>query len=598
MTRIKPTAVHAALDQAASRITEAAGDDAKVSKAELKAAVAELTGTEKKLVDVFAGFATKRAGSPAGGLSERDVADAVAYAKVSMISKYDLDGDGLSPDEVKKMSKTGQLAVQFAEELGLSDVEAGPLTAGGESWYELRERMTIGSRVTLTDPAGIDLTLKQQIIAATHQSTYTHVKTLADAFEAVDMGEFAITEFTDPASGKAYVGIDYGAGDSTYGAIFEAGSDTVAFAIQDGGVEEPVAAPPASKEPMAPGESWYLLKGRSEIVTTETITDVKGLEYLFGQQLVSAAKQAGFKVNTPEEALAAVDAGGFTVTRFNDPAKRDQYLGIDFGAGDSTYGAIFRTYSSDAVFGIHDGEVAEPRAASGLNLSDDWYDLKDRSEILGTETITDVSNLDALLAEQLVAATHQSTYTHVNSPAEALEAVDDGGFLVTRFKDAETGKNFIGIDYGAGDNTYGAIFEEGSKQPLFGINDGELAAPRKPRGQPITTGGETYGAVLERVELLSQSSVTKPSEIVDAIQGEQLLAAAAFALPGAPKSLEEVFRAIDRGGFEVREIHDPATDTAYVAVDFSVGDGNVFGAIFEPGTTQVAIAIIDGLMEE
>ena len=53
-------------------------------------------------------------------------------------------------------------------------------------------------------------------------ATSRHQHHAEDAFAAVDQGEFAITRFSDlEASGKQYLGIDYGAGDSTYGAIFE-----------------------------------------------------------------------------------------------------------------------------------------------------------------------------------------------------------------------------------------------------------------------------------------------------------------------------------------------------------------------------------------
>ena len=603
MTRIQPSAAHAALDQAARRITDAAGDDAKVSKAELKAAVAELSGTEKKLVDVFSRFVTNRAGRPAEGLSERDVQEAVAYAKASMISKYDLDGDGLSPDEVKKMSKTGQLAVKLAEELELGGSgELPPLTTGGESWFELRERVTVDSRVKITDPAGIDLTRAEQIVAACRNAAYPEVQTLADAFAAVDMGEFAITEFTDPASGRSYVGVDFGAGDSTYGAIFEAGSATVAYGIQDNSVELPSPAEPTPPKggPVAPGESWYELKQRAEIVTRDELTDVTDIEFLLGQQLVAATRQSTHKnVTTPEEALAAVDEGGFVITRFNDPKTREQFIAIDYGAGDSTYGAIFKTYSSKATFGIHDGEIALPSPDVGLNTGDDWNDVLARSEVKSRETLTDVTGLDALLlGEQIVAAVHQSTYTHVTTAAEALAAVDEGGFQVTHFNDVQTGKQYIGIDYGAGDNTYGAIFEADSGRPTYAIRDGELGPPRKPVGKPITSGGETFGDVLDRVELLSRSTITDPSGVVDDLQAQQLLIAARLGLFSKPETLEAAFRDIDFGGFEVREFIDPASGTSYVSVDFGAGGGNTFGAIFESGSTEIAIAIIDGLMEE
>lgn len=488
MTRIQLPAVHAAIDHAARRITDAAGDDAKVDKAELKAAVAGLSGTEKQLVDVFSRFVTNRSGRPAEGLSERDVQEAVAYAKASMITRYDLDGDGLSADEVKKMSRTGQLAVKLAEELGLvGSVEGPDLTTGGESWFELRERVTIDSRVKITDPAGLDLTRAEQIIAACQDDAFPEVTSLADAFAAVDMGEFAITEFTDPASGRSYVGIDFGAGDSTYGAIFESGSAEVAYAIQDNSVELPSSPAPAPTPPNG----------------------------------------------------------------------------------------------------------------AGLSLGDTWSDVLARSEVKGRETITDVTGLDELvLGEQIVAAVHQSTYTHVTNSAEALAAVDEGGFVVTHFNDLQTGKQFIGIDYGAGDNTYGAIFEADSSRPTFAIQDGELAAPRKPVGKPITSGGETFGDVLARVELLSQSTIKTPSEVTDELQAQQLLIAARLGLFSEPATLEAAFRDIDQGGFEVREFFDPASGKAYVSVDFGAGGGNTFGAIFESGSTEVAIAIIDGLMEE
>ena len=50
-------------------------------------------------------------------LTASDVKKAVAYAKVHMVAKYDLDNNGLSTDEIAKMSLTGKRAVDLAKAL-------------------------------------------------------------------------------------------------------------------------------------------------------------------------------------------------------------------------------------------------------------------------------------------------------------------------------------------------------------------------------------------------------------------------------------------------------------------------------------------------
>ncbi|MEZ4247173.1 MAG: hypothetical protein R3B99_02915 [Polyangiales bacterium] len=72
-----------------------------------------------------------------------------------------------------------------------------------------------------------------QVIAAVDVSSWDPT-TLAEAFEAVDGGEINRTELWDASNRRGFVAYEYGAGDNSYGAIFEHGTTIVAARIQDG----------------------------------------------------------------------------------------------------------------------------------------------------------------------------------------------------------------------------------------------------------------------------------------------------------------------------------------------------------------------------
>ncbi len=117
MARIAKADVNRALAKAAKTIIEAGGADGRTSRAELKKALPKLKGAEKGLVDIFYKFIDHRDFKTGAQVTAGDVKKAVEYAKVHLIAKYDLDGNGLSKDEIAKMSLTGKRAVALAREL-------------------------------------------------------------------------------------------------------------------------------------------------------------------------------------------------------------------------------------------------------------------------------------------------------------------------------------------------------------------------------------------------------------------------------------------------------------------------------------------------
>lgn len=235
MPRIAKTDVNRALEMAANRIKDAGGSDGRVSRTEMTAALKGLTGTEKKLTDIFFKFIDHRDFKTGAQVTSKDIDRAVKYAKTTMIAKYDLDNNGLSATEVKKMSLTGKLAVTLAKELKAAAAKSTALEAG--TFNDFLDQVTTTSRADITSASTVDALLTKQLIAACHQSSYTDVKTLADAFEAVDQGEFVVRQVKDKKTGETYTAVDYGAGDNTYGAIFKAGSSKPIVGIHDGDLQ-------------------------------------------------------------------------------------------------------------------------------------------------------------------------------------------------------------------------------------------------------------------------------------------------------------------------------------------------------------------------
>ena len=117
MSRIAKADVNAALKVAADTILKAGGNDGRTSRAELNAALKTLPKEQKALTDIFFKFIDHRDFKSGAQVTAKDVTRAVAYAKTNMVAKYDLDNNGLSKDEISKMSLTGKRAVDLAKAL-------------------------------------------------------------------------------------------------------------------------------------------------------------------------------------------------------------------------------------------------------------------------------------------------------------------------------------------------------------------------------------------------------------------------------------------------------------------------------------------------
>jgi len=82
--------------------------------------------------------------------------------------------------------------------------------------------------------------------------------------------------------------------------------------------------------------------------------------------------------------------------------------------------------------------------------------------------------LSELEAAQIVRAVRETAYSDVASVDAAFAAVDEGVVNQAALWDASNRREYVVYEVGAGDNSFGAFFADGSVEPAARINDGDL----------------------------------------------------------------------------------------------------------------------------
>jgi len=95
-------------------------------------------------------------------------------------------------------------------------------------------------------------------------------------------------------------------------------------------------------------------------------------------------------------------------------------------------------------------------------------------ELTSETWIRSAAELDALEADQVVRAVQQSSHTDVSTAAEALARVDQQEIRRIELATRDSGREFRVLEYGVGDNWYGAFFESDSTLVVASIHDGDL----------------------------------------------------------------------------------------------------------------------------
>lgn len=107
----------------------------------------------------------------------------------------------------------------------------------GEQFPDIRTNpdleLSADEWITSVDQLADDIE-QQQLVLAVQQSSHTDVTTPEEALERVDQNEVRRIWLRHPATDRAFVVYEYGAGDNSYGAFFAQAQVDVAASIHDG----------------------------------------------------------------------------------------------------------------------------------------------------------------------------------------------------------------------------------------------------------------------------------------------------------------------------------------------------------------------------
>ncbi|HEY0255773.1 MAG TPA: hypothetical protein VGC41_29800 [Kofleriaceae bacterium] len=199
--------------------------------------------------------------------------------------------------------------------------------------------------------ANLGAVMDQRIVKAINESTNA-VTDVAGAFDAADQHEIDIVHIYDLAGARAFVAIEFGAGDNPYGAIFDDKTATEVAALHDSDIDSCTA----EKATCALHQNFGDLRGDAAWAqqSKKTVTMASQLTASQATNALTAIRVAYADSATLSAGLANIDQGELDVTVLKNGDRTVEVY--DYGAGDNTYGAIFVAGTTTLAAEIHDGD--------------------------------------------------------------------------------------------------------------------------------------------------------------------------------------------------------------------------------------------------
>lgn len=221
-----------------------------------------------------------------------------------------------------------------------------------------------------------------------------------------------------------------------------------------------------------------------------------------------------------------------------------------------------------------------------------YYEIGEQPHLVVTNRakLRSPAGLSPLRITQIIDAVHQSSHTDVSTIEEAFAAVDQSEFNVVSIYEPLAARTFTAIEYGAGDNSYGAIFAGETSTMVTNIHDGDLenctVVPS------VCLLGSSYNDLRNSPAFTRSDEriVTTASEL-SGLAAQQALAAIRVAYTDAT-DLANGLTLIDAGGLHLATYTHTATGLTLSAFDYGAGD-NAYGAVYNAGTLTPAATIND-----
>jgi hypothetical protein len=213
-----------------------------------------------------------------------------------------------------------------------------------------------------------------------------------------------------------------------------------------------------------------------------TVTDADQLaQDLAREQLVAAAAHVpGGSTASASQLFARVDAGLVRWMRVWDDAGARQFTAYEFRIAGSSYGGIFDQREGQLVARVEAGRVVECRVrARDCLLGQSYQELlrNPRFEALSSSTL-DLPAARALSAIEQARLLEAVRVAHpdVADLVAAFESVEGNRVNRLVLDEIAGDREFIAYEFGAGDNSFGAVFAAMELVPSARIEDGAFNA--------------------------------------------------------------------------------------------------------------------------
>lgn len=202
--------------------------------------------------------------------------------------------------------------------------------------------------------------------------------------------------------------------------------------------------------------------------------------------LATTAEIHAFTSRTPHEASidtvlylykqGATGSWGSYIAR-NDDDGTSEWSSIDKTLGLGEYRVLVKGYSTSTKGSFNlqldcTGAGCAPPCLFGSTLGD--LDSNAAWQVDPQQRLFSSAGVSALDGQRIIVAMHESVHTDVMTVDGAFAAADQNEIDIQTITHVPSGRQFTIIDYGAGDNTYGAIFTDGTSDLATAIHDSDF----------------------------------------------------------------------------------------------------------------------------
>ncbi len=237
--------------------------------------------------------------------------------------------------------------------------------------------------------------------------------------------------------------------------------------------------------------------------------------------------------------------------------------------------------------------VEPPRTCVFGDTYHDIFENNPHLQVINTNKIypSTLATLNPEDQHRLMLAVQQSSHTDVTTPEEAILRVDQEEVNVTWIVEPEAQRMFVAFEYGAGDNSYGAVFDRWSGEMVTNIHDGDLESCATPPADclfPDDWNGLKYTTAFTRT---ATRTITQASQLTG-VAAQQALAAFETVYDQSFSSVADGLAMADGNEINLHTYKHIATNRSIDVIEFGAGDTSV-GELFYAGTTMHAASIND-----